>query len=247
MDNEQAERVVLSMDTSTSVCSVALHTLNGLLLAESSLHISKTHAAFLLPMIASLYEFTNTNRAQTAGVALGQGPGSYTGLRIATASAKGLAHALNCPLYLICSLAALADSFYSRQQSWPTNTFFVPMIDARRMEVYASVYDALGQELEKPQAKILDEASYEAYLQQGRVYFLGNGSDKYVELMQSHPQAFFIKECYPDARSVGRLALKKIRQQATPADLAYSKAFYLKNFAAGKPKSLEDYFKKKAD
>ncbi|TAF34076.1 MAG: tRNA (adenosine(37)-N6)-threonylcarbamoyltransferase complex dimerization subunit type 1 TsaB [Cytophagales bacterium] len=241
---ENSPKVILSLDTATEVCSVALHTLEGQLLGESVLYTSKSHASFLMPQIANLYHYTRTERVQTAAVAFGKGPGSYTGLRIGVSTAKGLAQALDVPLLAVDSLAAMTHSVQAMLPFWPENSWFVPMIDARRMEVYMSIYDKHLQEIAPARAQVLEANTFATELAEHHLYFFGNGADKYRSLMTEQAKVVFLSNIHTHARGVGELAIEMYKQQQY-ADLAYCTAFYLKNFEAGKPKSIEDYFKKK--
>ena len=170
-------------------------------------------------------------------VAVSIGPGSYTGLRIGLSEAKGLAYALNIPLIGIDTLQIMAVSVMFNHDIDP-DALFVPMIDARRMEVYTAVYDIALESHLAPTPLILDETSYREWLDYGKkLLFFGNGSDKAKELLEAHPGAQFIADINPLAIVMMALSDRAFSQQNF-LDLAYSTPSYLKEFQATKPKNL---------
>jgi tRNA threonylcarbamoyladenosine biosynthesis protein TsaB len=168
-------------------------------------------------------------------VAVSLGPGSYTGLRIGMSEAKGLAYALNVPLIGVDTLQLLATRVMFSVLDIDPDTIFVPMIDARRMEVYTAAYDFALSELMKPTPLILDETSYADLLATGRpVLFFGNGSDKAKDVIKA-PNATFVPDVVPVAVDMIALA-ERTYSQRNFLDLAYSVPTYLKDFQATKPK-----------
>lgn len=221
---------ILSIETSTTVCSVALHG-DGQLLGHSSLYLEKSHATQLAPLIDQLLRATEVNRKDLSAIALSAGPGSYTGLRIGASLAKGLCYALNIPLVAVNTLEAMV------RQMRPyvlENDLLCPMLDARRMEVYTLLARADGEVLQPTEACILEENAFENELEKGKILFFGNGSDKAREIIR-HSNAKFVPHITTEAWSVGELALHRYEMEAFE-DIAYFEPFYLKEFQATKPK-----------
>ncbi|TVR39947.1 MAG: tRNA (adenosine(37)-N6)-threonylcarbamoyltransferase complex dimerization subunit type 1 TsaB [Cryomorphaceae bacterium] len=225
--------LILCIDTATHVCSVAL-TENGSSRASRCIQSKGySHAENLHLMIDEVMREANVQAEELVAVAVSMGPGSYTGLRIGMAAAKGLCYALNLPLIGVSTLE-LVQSHPHVTESGPA--FVVPMIDARRNEVYAAVYDMQGDCVLEEQPVILDEHPFERFLNLGTTVFAGDGSDKFRDQC-THPNAVFVAEAIPDAKNMGPLALRKLTLAQTES-LAYSEPHYLKEFIAGKPKKL---------
>ena len=161
-------------------------------------------------------------------VAVSKGPGSYTGLRIGVSTAKGLCYARDLPLISVPTLESLA-----RQVTSP-GKFIVPMLDARRMEVYMAVFNEHHQMVEETSATVLQEDSFGHFLEEGDVIFLGDGAKKASTLIQ-HKNAQFLLDRYPSAREMAAIASGKFAN-GDFEDLAYFEPYYLKDFIAGKPK-----------
>ena len=179
--------VILSIETSTSVCSAALHE-KGNLIAMKELFALQSAAAQLAMQVEELFTETNISKQQLKAVAVSAGPGSYTGLRIGVSTAKGICFGLNLPLISIDSLLVLAS-----HASLPLNTDFIcPMIDARRMEVYCSLLGPSLNVLEQTQAKVIDANSFASQLELHSILFFGNGAPKCRETLK-HPNAFFLR------------------------------------------------------
>lgn len=220
---------ILSIQTATEVCSIAIYNDNKLL-AEQSLLIQKSHSSQLVPSIRHLLEFSGLQLDKLSAVAISRGPGSYTGLRIGTSTAKGLCHALEIPLISVGTLKALAldvAPFYS-------NKLLCPMIDARRMEVYCALYTVRLEEIVPVRPRVIDESSFSDILTDKCIVFFGNGSAKCQKVI-GHPNALFVKGVFNSARSIGILAYQKFLAQDFE-DLAYFEPFYLKEFRVTKPK-----------
>lgn len=225
--------VILNIETSTNVCSVAL-TYDGTAIKQLQDYQGHNHAALLSGYIKDCLEEAKHKNLTLEAIAVSIGPGSYTGLRIGLSEAKGLAYALDLPLIGINTLEILTvEVMFS--DFFDENVMFAPMIDARRMEVYTGVYDYSLSPLMKPAPLILDENSYHEYLEKGPVIFFGNGSDKARELL-SHPNANFITEMHPLAANMMALSEKAFCDKKF-IDLAYSVPEYLKEFQATTPKS----------
>jgi tRNA threonylcarbamoyladenosine biosynthesis protein TsaB len=228
--------VILNIETSTNVCSTAL-TAEGQILSHFEDFSGQNHAALLSDFIKGCMDHLEDHELQLQAVAVSLGPGSYTGLRIGLSEAKGLAYALNIPLIGVDTLQLLTSRVMFSVLDIDPDTIFVPMIDARRMEVYTAAHDFAFTELMKPAPLILDENSYADILATGRpVLFFGNGSDKAKEVIKA-PNATFVADVVPVAVDMIALAeLKHSRREFL--DLAYSVPTYLKDFQATKPKKL---------
>lgn len=220
---------ILSIETATSVCSVALHQ-QGELVGKIDLFQENVHGQKLMPLIDALFRQVDIRLEELDAVAVSQGPGSYTGLRIGVSTAKGLAFARDIPLIGVDTLDALgrrAKSFVEH------GDFVVPMIDARRMEVYGKVLDGDLRDLVGLAPIIIDESSFHPYLMAGKVFFLGDSNVKVKEVIQ-HENAVFIPflNC---ASTVGELAALKYGDKDFE-DLAYFEPNYLKEFRVVKSK-----------
>lgn len=214
--------VILCIETSTTNCSVTLAK-DGRILhtreynAENYSHAEKLHAFIQEVLGASALSFQDLE-----AVAISKGPGSYTGLRIGVSAAKGLCFALDIPLISIETLAIVAQPHLTQGTD-----FIVPMIDARRMEVYTSVYNPAFEKLSSTEAKILNAASFEPLLTKGKVLFVGTGTEKFRKICR-HPHAYF-KTDYPSSKFMVKLA-EECYNQGKFEDTAYFEPYYLKDF-----------------
>lgn len=226
--------VILNIETSTDVCSVAL-TADGMVLCHRENFDGHNHATLLSGFVKDCLDFARDREMSLDAVAVSIGPGSYTGLRIGLSEAKGLCYALQIPLIGICTLKIMAVSvmFGSGLEG---DEIFVPMIDARRMEVYTAVYDFSLSELVAPTPLILDEYSYNDIPGDGPVLLFGNGSDKARGIV-SNSRARFIDGVCPVAVDMTALSEQAFVRRDF-LDLAYSVPMYLKEFQATKPKKL---------
>lgn len=225
--------VILHIETSTNVCSAAVSD-NDMVLEHFEDYKGQNHAALLSGYIKQCLDYLKEHELKLEAIAVSIGPGSYTGLRIGLSEAKGLAYALDIPLIGIDTLKIMATSVMFNHDIDP-EALFVPMIDARRMEVYTSVLDLGLNEKMKPSPLILDENSYAQWLDNGPVVFFGNGSDKAREVIK-HPNARFIANIHPLASDMLALAEMAYRRGEF-LDLAYSVPAYLKDFQATTPKN----------
>jgi tRNA threonylcarbamoyladenosine biosynthesis protein TsaB len=228
--------LLLSLETSSPVCSVALHRVaDGALIGQSELRLDKSHSTHLTILIEQLLENTRHRLADLAAVAVSDGPGSYTGLRIGGAAAKGLCFALDIPLVAVSTLKALAAqvaAVTARAESW----LYCPMLDARRTEVYAALYTHEGQEVLVPAPLLLDADTLAEQLAQGSVLFFGHGAAKFRALLGEHSHAGFLAGIEPSAVAVGRLAVAAFHRQEFQ-DVAYYEPFYLKEVYTTTPKA----------
>ncbi|MBB3698162.1 tRNA (adenosine(37)-N6)-threonylcarbamoyltransferase complex dimerization subunit type 1 TsaB [Flammeovirga yaeyamensis] len=221
--------MILSIDTSTTVCSVALHTLEGELTSYYEQHIDKSHSEYLAVMIKNLVENANLKMSDLKGVAVSEGPGSYTGLRIGASTAKGICYTLDIPLMGISTLESMAlqVSEYAEE-----GDMICPMLDARRMEVYTALYTKGMEELLSPQPKIMDEESFNDV--EARLVYFGNGAEKCLPLLENRSSKI-IKGIVPSAKYIGELALEEYKKEAFK-DVAYWEPEYLKEFQATTPR-----------
>ena len=227
---------ILNIETSTEVCSVAL-TSEGQVLDHSENYEGQTHATLLSQYVRQALQYARTREVPIDAIAVSIGPGSYTGLRIGLSEAKGLAFGLNVPLIGVNTLQLLSVSAMFNHFIDEDKLLYVPMIDARRMEVYTAAYTPALEPVLEPQAMILDEHSFESLLDEGyTLVAMGNGSDKAREVLK-HDRVRFIAGIKPVALEMMALAEKAYREQKF-IDVAYSTPLYLKEFQATKPKNL---------
>lgn len=214
--------LILCIETATTNCSVAVVKNGKLLALKEDNSKSYSHAERLHVYIQEVLQDANISKDELQAIAVSKGPGSYTGLRIGVSAAKGLCFALDVPLISVPTLQSLA------MQVEEKDGIIIPMLDARRMEVYAAVYDTDYNEIRETRAEILDENSYANYLEKGRVYFIGNGVEKFKNIC-AHPNAVFMENGLPSAREMCSIANKKFRESDFE-DTAYFEPFYLKDF-----------------
>ena len=229
------ERIIL-LETSTALCSAALAE-DGCVTAYRESSAPKAHASLTAVFVQEILEERGLKLADCDAVCVSKGPGSYTGLRVGVSCAKGLCYGVSKPLISVCTLATIAqmaidNKLYGREGEYT----IVPMIDARRMEVYTANFNSKGEQLTPVEAKILDETSYAAELAAGPVLFTGNGAEKFKVLVGDNPNAFFAPQ-EPHAAGMRAIAARKL-QEGEFEDNAYFEPFYLKDFIAGKPKKL---------
>ena len=225
---------ILSLETSTTVCSVALHE-NSSLIAVAEVHQEHSHGSRLAQLVDSVIRSAGIQMGDVNAIAVSSGPGSYTGLRIGTSTAKGLCFALNVPLIAIDTLSILSAQVNATNFE---KSLLCPMIDARRMEVYCSVCDANGSVIQNIEAKVIDEKSFEGLLDERRVIFFGNGAEK-CRAVITHNNAFFLTGITPSASQLGSMAFGKF-EKGEFEDLFRFEPFYLKEFKAKKPSNFID-------
>ena len=219
--------LILGIETATKNCSVALFK-DGVLIAEKQ-HMADgyTHAEQLTLFIEEVVNSAAISLKDIDAVALSKGPGSYTGLRIGTSTAKGLCYALDIPLLAISTLKVIAYAMAENNKS----AIYCPMIDARRMEVFSALFDKNNKEIRGVQADVVDEKTYAEFLE-NEVLFFGDGALKCKEII-NHKNAKFIEGIFPSAKDIGILANTKFENKEFE-DVAYFEPFYLKDFVAGK-------------
>ena len=222
---------ILSIETSGKYCSVALiH--EGLTEFSREDDVEMNHASAIGPFVESCIEEARRREWKIDAVAVSMGPGSYTGLRIGLSMAKGLCFSLGVPLIGVSTLKLLAVKAMFRNIDWQGDEILVPMIDARRMEVYTAAYDFRLNGLIEPQPMILTEDSYSGLPADKEIYFMGNGAEKSKEVLKgSH--LHWIDAVNPKASDMTALAEKAFRENDF-LDLAYSVPEYLKEYEAKK-------------
>jgi tRNA threonylcarbamoyladenosine biosynthesis protein TsaB len=225
---------IFHIETSTQICSLAFSQGESVIFERLDLD-GASHVAKLGIFTSEAMEYVKKNNWTLDAVAVSAGPGSYTGLRIGISLAKGLCYGLNIPLIAIPSLRIIYHTLLTTQ-SYPDDIlYFCPMIDARRMEVYAAIYSRNQELVREVNADIVNGNTYEEYLSRGKVLFFGNGSDKCKSVIQSS-NAVFMTGIYPLATSMASLANEAFYEQKF-VDTAYFEPFYLKEFQATVPKN----------
>lgn len=219
---------ILNIDTSTLVCSLALSA-DGEILFEKTSFDGPSHAALLGVYVEEALAVLKAKALTLDAVAVSSGPGSYTGLRIGVSVAKGLCFGYGIPLIGIPTLDILAATAI-QQRPQPTGGLYCAMLDARRMEVYATIYDAGLNTVRATSADIVDEHTYSAYLEKETVCFFGNGAEKCRDVITS-PNAVFIDGIHPLAINMVPLT-EKAFAEGKFEDTAYFEPFYLKEFQA---------------
>ncbi|MBS1505840.1 MAG: tRNA (adenosine(37)-N6)-threonylcarbamoyltransferase complex dimerization subunit type 1 TsaB [Bacteroidetes bacterium] len=226
--------LLLSIETSTHHFSCALHQDEKLIGYEES-SVQQSTASQLAVIIDRLFTISQTDKKNLSAVAVAAGPGSYTGLRIGTATAKGICYALNIPLISVNTLYLLAYQYTKQFPNLENNSLLCPMLDARRMEVYCMLLDKQLQIVQPTEAKVIDGESFSDLLEEGRVvYFFGDGADK-CRAVITRPSARFVADIHPRASDLGELALRKLVAGETE-NLQTFEPFYLKDFLVKKPK-----------
>jgi len=223
---------LLAIDTATAIGSVAVFSQDRLL-GSQQIRRQASHARLLMPMIEALLGQLDLVPSNLAAIGVSRGPGSYTGLRVGVSSAKGLCYALDRPLLSLSSLQSLADQ--QRELAHRLAASIIPMIDARRMEVYCAPFDAQGQPLGQIEAYIVEEDSFGQWLAQGSVIFCGDGAEKCRHLLERHPNAVVLGQSLSHAAHMGPSLWQRF-QAETFEDLTTFEPFYLKDFRATKPK-----------
>jgi tRNA threonylcarbamoyladenosine biosynthesis protein TsaB len=236
---------ILNIETATSVCSVAI-SVNGKIVASLESDEHNVHAEKLAPFIEEALKQASLNFSKLDAIAVGSGPGSYTGLRIGTSTAKGLCFGLNKPLTAVPTLKAMALAAITSLPKSPIEgrlgVLFCPMIDARRLEVYTALFDNTGKEILPVHARILDENSFSEYLKDHALAFFGDGMAKMKELMAplnlpTRGDFIWLDDIKATATNMASLA-EAAYNSSQFSDLAYYEPFYLKDFVAKKKQGI---------
>jgi tRNA threonylcarbamoyladenosine biosynthesis protein TsaB len=220
---------ILSIETSTTNCSVSLSFEGETLVLKEDYDNNYSHAERLHVYIDQVLKQADILSSQLDAIAVSKGPGSYTGLRIGVSAAKGLCFALGKPLIAISTLEALSHQVKTKEG------IIIPMLDARRLEVYSAIFDNGYNRLRETQAQVLNEDSFKSYLEDSKVTFIGNGVSKTKELI-NHKNAIFIEDKLPSANEMSQLAYSKYKKNDIE-DVAYFEPYYLKDFVALRPKA----------
>ncbi|MBN2637963.1 MAG: tRNA (adenosine(37)-N6)-threonylcarbamoyltransferase complex dimerization subunit type 1 TsaB [Bacteroidales bacterium] len=227
--------LILSIETSTRVCSVALSQ-DGMLLAMEESTTQNSHAEQITVFAEGVLYKAGKNFIDLDAIAVSKGPGSYTGLRIGVSTAKGFCYSLDKPLISVGTLPSLASGMIQQlgmEGRNPEEYLFCPMIDARRMEVYAAIYDNSLIVQRRVQAEVIDEESYSEFLVKKPVFFIGDGAPKCQEILGKNKNALFTDEPFlPSARYMIPIAEEKFKNNDFE-DVAYFEPFYLKDFIPG--------------
>ena len=226
---------ILSIETSTNICSVAMSD-DGECIFNQENHQGPNHNEILGTFIDEALTFIDTRNITLDAVAVSSGPGSYTGLRIGTSMAKGICYGRDAKLIAVPTLELLAVPVLLSEMVAEDDALLVPMLDARRMEVYAQVLDRALKEVRGIQADVVTADTYRAFLDAHEVYFFGNGATKCMDTI-GHPHAHLIENITPLAKNMFPLAEKRLAEGRVE-DVAYFVPFYLKDFVAKTPKKL---------
>ncbi len=209
---------------------------DGAIIFEKEDREGPSHAVSCGVFVKEALSFAESHAIPLDAVAVSEGPGSYTGLRIGFSTAKGVAYGRGVPLITVPTLEVLAVPVLLYHEEMPDGSLLVPMLDARRMEVYTAVFDRALSTVEEVSAKVMDEDAYANLLESRQLYFFGDGAEKCKRVL-NHRNAHFIDGIVPLAKNMLPLAERKM-MNGDFADVAYSEPFYLKDFIPGKQKEL---------
>ena len=237
--------MILCIETSTAVCSVALVNNGNVIALRESLD-GQNHAEKITIFIDEVMKEANLSYKDLDAVATSMGPGSYTGLRIGVSTAKGLCYAMEKPLIAIDTLAAMAYGFKDTKTPRHQDTkltdngqqptaILCPMIDARRMEVYSAFFNEELEKVSETEAVIVDENSFMELKQSNHLYLFGDGADKLASLFENDENITVVEKFHCSAAYMAKLADKAFKNNDF-VDTAYFEPFYLKNFVPGMPK-----------
>lgn len=226
---------ILNIETSTNVCSVAVSE-NGACIFNKEDREGPNHAVLLGVFVEEALSFIDSHAIPLDAVAVSCGPGSYTGLRIGLSMAKGICYGRDVKLIAIPTLELMCVPLLLNEKVAEDNALLCPMLDARRMEVYAQITNKALQTVKETSADIVEANTYDEYLQNNVVYFFGNGAEKCKEVI-THPNARFIEDIVPLAKNMFPLAEKRMAEERFE-DVAYFVPFYLKDFVAKEAKKL---------
>ena len=222
---------LLTIETSTPVCSCAFSR-NGEILINKENYEGRSHASQVGLFVHEIMEYAREQYIQLDAIAVSSGPGSYTGLRIGVSEAKGLSYGLDIPLIAIPTARIMASIMSGRADE---DTLLCPMIDARRMEVYATFFDCSLRVVRETSADIVEKGSYNDLLEERKIIFFGNGAEKCRSVI-THHNALFFDDIHPLASGMVPLAEKAFADKMF-VDVAYFEPFYLKEFVATIPKN----------
>ena len=225
---------ILHIETSTNVCSVAVSEDGQCIFSKEDFN-GPNHAVVLGSFVDEALSFADSHAIPVDAVAVSSGPGSYTGLRIGVSMAKGICYGHGIKLLSVPPLKLMCVPILLREMIEDA-ALLCPMLDARRMEVYAAIFDRSLREIRPTQADIVDENTYKVLLDRQPIYFFGNGAEKCKEVIR-HPNARFLADIHPLAKWMMPLAERKM-MNGEYEDVAYFVPYYLKDFVAKMPKKL---------
>lgn len=225
---------ILHIETSTNVCSVAVSEDGQCIFSKEDFN-GPNHAVVLGSFVDEAISFADSHAIPVDAVAVSSGPGSYTGLRIGVSMAKGICYGHGIKLLSVPTLKLMCVPILLREMIEDA-ALLCPMLDARRMEVYAAIFDRSLREIRPTQADIVDENTYKVLLDRQPIYFFGNGAEKCKEVIR-HPNARFLADIHPLAKWMMPLAERKM-MNGEYEDVAYFVPYYLKDFVAKMPKKL---------
>ena len=226
--------IILCIETATTICSVAIAH-NGICLAKYSHPAINAHASELHVMVENILQETRLTLSDLSAIAISKGPGSYTGLRVGVSTAKGYAYALGIPLIAINTLLSLTVVAQNTLHEPFQNALFIPLLDARRMEVYTAVIDAKQHFIKETFALIVEPQSLHEYAQHQITYFFGNGAEKCREIMQ-YPNTHYLPNIHCCASGLTQIADEAYHNKEFE-NLAYFEPYYLKDFVGTQAKN----------
>ncbi len=218
--------LILNLDTATENASVCLSS-NGISIAYDQHNQPKDHASFIHSAIRKILNISGLDINEVDAIAVTSGPGSYTGLRVGMATAKGLCYALSKPLILVSTLKVMAQAANEIIENKIPDSWLCPMIDARRMEVFTIVYTDQFIEINQPSSIVLEENSFDIFFANNKMYFFGSGSIKWKQIANNENAIF--TELQHNAKHLAQLATKAFLQKQF-SELSYSEPSYLKEF-----------------
>ena len=216
---------ILNIETATKNCSVSIAANGKTLVCKEISELGYSHAEKLHLFIQDVIQEAAISFSQLSAIAVSQGPGSYTGLRIGVSAAKGLSYALQIPLIAVDTLLALAHQVLKK------DGLIVPMIDARRMEVYSAIFDLNKQKIREVQAEIISEDSFAAISE--KIYFIGDSNEKVQSVLTKSNFVFLDAIQYPSAKEMSSISYQKYLEKDF-VDVAYFEPYYLKDFLFAK-------------
>jgi len=215
--------LILNLETATTNCSVSIAKDGNLLAIREHNTVNYSHSEQLHVFIQDVLEKASLTMNDLDAVAVSKGPGSYTGLRIGVSAAKGLCFALDIPLMSIPTLSNMAEQVKDSEMD-----YIIPVLDARRMEVYSAIFDNSLSQIRETRAEIIDQNSFQEYISKGKVLVLGSGAEKCMEQLVHDNVSFDIANV-PSAREMGCLSFAKFKENDFE-DVAYFEPYYLKDF-----------------
>lgn len=224
--------LILNLETATTNCSVSIAKDGSTLAIKEHNTPNYSHSEQLHVFIQEVLAEASISFSELEAIAISKGPGSYTGLRIGVSAAKGLCFSLDIPLIAVATLKSMATQLTSDEMD-----FIVPLLDARRMEVYSRVFDARFKEVRDTRAEIIDERSFETYLSKGKVLLLGSGAEKCKEVLE-HDNLNFDTSAHPSAEQMSKLSFEKFKNSDFE-DVAYFEPYYLKDFIVQAKKKVK--------